>query len=211
MAGEVERGHLGIRDGLTGLVGTVVEGGPDGQAGLRRGALQVAEHGLPRREGMAGPVRADRTEQAMLDRVPLRAAGGVVADRDGQAVLVAELLLELLFPDPRAGAVAAATIREDQQFTRGGERGLALVNPPASEQIDREGGGIGGQADVDRAPVLGQIVDAVGDRATERVRPEVMDVDRLGLLAPDPSGVLERADQLLLLGIDADLGQPGRA
>jgi hypothetical protein len=89
---------------------------------------------------MAGPVRADRAERAVLDRVPLRAAGRVVADRDGQAVLVAELLLELLFPDPRAGAVAAAAVREDQHLTRGGESGLALVDTPAVDLLAREVG-----------------------------------------------------------------------
>ena len=136
---------------------------------------------------------------------------GIVADGDRQAVPVAELLLELLLPDPRAGAVAAAAIGQDQQLARRGERGLPLVDPPAGEQVDREPGRVGRLADVDRAPVVGQVVDAVGDRPPERVRPEVVHVDRLGLLAPHPPGVLELPDQLLLLGIDADLGQPGRA
>src|SRR3954453_1207428 len=91
---EVEGRHVSIGDGFAGLVDAVMERGSDGQPGLGLGATEIAEHGVPGREGMAGPVRADRPEQAMLDRVPLRAAGGVVADRDGQAVPVAELLLE---------------------------------------------------------------------------------------------------------------------
>ena len=71
---------------FAGLVDAVMEGGADGQAGRGRGAPQVAEHGVPGGEGLAGPVRADRAEQAMLDRVPLRAAGRIVADGHGQAV-----------------------------------------------------------------------------------------------------------------------------
>jgi hypothetical protein len=55
-------------------------------------------------------------------------------------------------------------------------------------------------------------MQAIGDRPSERIRPEIVDVDGLGLPAPDPPGVLEPADQLLLLlGVDADPGQPGRA
>src|SRR5438270_692497 len=111
---------------------------PDAQAGLGRGTPQVAEHGVPGGQGLTGPVRADRAEQAMLDRVPLRAARRIVADGHGQSVPVAELVLELPFPDPRAGTIAAPAIGQDQQVARLGERGLPLVEPPADERIDGE-------------------------------------------------------------------------
>src|SRR5262245_55235961 len=132
MLGEVEGSHLSIGDGLAGPVGPVMERGADGQAGRGGRALEVPKHGVPGGEGMAGPGLADRAEEAVLDRVPLRAAGRVVADGDRQAVAVAELLLELLLPDPRAGTVAAAAVGQDQQLARLGIRGPALVGPPAS-------------------------------------------------------------------------------
>src|SRR5713226_7441729 len=103
MAFEVEGGHLSVGDSFAGWVGARLEGRLDGQAGLGRGAPQVAEQRVPGGQGLAGPVRADRAEQAMLDRVPLRAARRIVADGHRQSVPVAELVLELPFPDPRAG------------------------------------------------------------------------------------------------------------
>ena len=80
--GEIEGGHAGIGNGLAGLVDAVVAGGADGEAGLGGGPCEIAEHGLPGDKGMTGPGLADRAEQAVLDRVPLGAAGRVVADGD---------------------------------------------------------------------------------------------------------------------------------
>ena len=63
-----------------------------------------------------------------------------------------------------------------------------------------------GDPDTDPAAVVGDIVDAVGDRLAQFLVLEVMDVDPpwMSLRAPLRARVLIIADQLLLLGIDGN-------
>src|SRR5881296_1370725 len=74
--------------------------------------------------------------------------------------------------------------------------------PIPGDRADREGRGIGRGADDYMAAVGQHVVDAVRDRAADRVGQEVMGVDLLGLPTPAGPGVLERTDQLLLLSVD---------
>src|SRR4051794_41966075 len=61
-------------------------------------------------------------------------------------------------------------------------------------------------ADRHEPGVLADVVDAVGDRLAVGHAGEVVGVDRgrAALRAPLAAGVLERADQLLVFGVDAD-------
>jgi hypothetical protein len=63
-----------------------------------------------------------------------------------------------------------------------------------------------GGADEDVAVVGGEVVDAVGQGDARRIGGEVVVVDEGGLLAPGGALVLEVADQLSFLGVDADDG-----
>lgn len=55
------------------------------------------------------------------------------------------------------------------------------------------------------------VVDAVGDRLADGLGEEVVVPDFEGLMAPGGTRVLEESDQLLLLSVDADDGQPARS
>jgi hypothetical protein len=57
--------------------------------------------------------------------------------------------------------------------------------------------------DVDRASVVLEVIDAIGYSTTNGVSSEIVYIDFLWGLAPDATRVLEVADQLFLLGIDA--------
>src|SRR4051794_36799268 len=80
-------------------------------------------------QGLTCPVDADRTKEAMLNRVPLGRTGRIVSHRDAQTCLVRDLL-EPVLPVPRSGPVRASRIREDQQFLRSRVQSTTNATPP---------------------------------------------------------------------------------
>ena len=77
---------------------------------------------------------------------------------------------------------------------------------PVGDIIDRKGGRIRRLADVHRALIVLQVVNAIGHGFAERILLKIMRVYPFWGTAPGATGVLEVADQLFLLGIDADHG-----
>src|SRR5260370_6250285 len=106
------------------------------QPRARRGAANETQDPLPRAQRLAGPVGRDRPEQPMLDRVPLRAAGRIMAHGHGQPEPVAQLLLQLLLPPPGLPAVAAAAVGQDQQLVSARIHSLPLLSPPTADRGD---------------------------------------------------------------------------
>ena len=141
----------------------------------------------------------------MLDLVPLAGARREVAHVDRESEGVGEPL-QLSFPDARAIAVAAARIGGDEEV---GGIGVALgahAPPPRLDRCDGESGRVVVHADVDEGTVGDDVEHSVGDRLADGLVREVVDVDEVGLplrLPLDP-GVLEVADELLLLRVDGD-------
>src|SRR5205823_2941466 len=147
----------------------------------------------------------DESEHAMFDAVPLAGARWMVGDGDGQAGPVGELL-QLDLPEPDAGAVGAAAVGGDQQTLGLGVALATHAPPPAADALDGEAGGVVVDADTDPALVGGDVVDAVGHGAALAADDEVVHAHLLGaaLAAQLAAGILEIADQLLLLGVDGD-------
>ena len=83
----------------------------------------------------------------------------------------------------------------------------ALGAPPFLDAVGRAGGGIEGGADEDGAGVGLGIVDAVGDGDAVCLGGEVVVADELRGPVPLGAGILEVADEFLLLGVDADDGR----
>src|ERR1035438_10028713 len=71
---------------------------------------------LQARQRLTTPVLRDEREHAVLDLVPLARAGWKVANGDLQPRVIGQLLQSNL-PQPTAGAVAAATVRGDEQLS----------------------------------------------------------------------------------------------
>ena len=140
----------------------------------------------------------------MLNGIPFRRGRGVVADGHGEAVAVAESVLQGVLPGSGAGPVAAAAVGEDEQLGGVWVAAAAVVVPPSDQVVDGEGGGVVGGADEQAAVVGGEVVDAVGQGDAVGVGSEVVVVDQGRLLAPGGAGVLEVPDQLALFGVDAD-------
>jgi len=192
-------GHLPIADANAGGVDTGIPLGLHRQPGAGPGGTDQLHDGGVVEQRLAAPVLADRRKQPMFDLVPLTGARGQVADLQDQPRLVSQAL-QFPLPQPTLVAIAAPAVSTDQQ-----PRGLwvgALTHavPPAPDSLHRKGGGVMVFAHIDAAGVGAEIVDPIGDGLAIG---KVMQVHRLGLAPRSPflAGVLEAADQFLLLGI----------
>ena len=113
-------------------------------------------------------------------------------------------MLQVELPGARGATVAAAAVGQDLQ---GFGLGIVLVTfgaPPLLDAVDGERRGVGGLADEDGAGIGARVVDAVGDGAALGRGWKVVVVDQFGAVVPLGAGIAERADEFLLLGVDAD-------
>ena len=129
-----------------------------------------------------------------------------MGDGDFEAVGIAEGMLQGVLPGAGVAAVAAAAVGEDGELGGVGIAALTGGSPPVVETVDREERRVVGVADDDGAVVGEQVVDAVGNGEAVGEGAEVVVEDLDGLLFPGGAGVLEVADEFLLLGVDADQG-----
>src|ERR1035438_6019760 len=202
---EVDPGEFRVADlNALGIVGRVQLTAYAQALGGGRGADQ-ADDGLVADQRSAPPVEGDEAEQAMLDLVPLAGPRRQVANGQAQPAVVGEALQSRL-PQPRARTVRATAVGADQQARGGRIARLAHLLPPAPHRGDGEFGRVGAHADTDPALVGGHVVDPKRRGAAQFLVHEIVDLDLLGLaLGPIlAAGVLELADQFLLLGIDRD-------
>ena len=72
----------------------------------------------------------------MLNWIPLRGTWRVVADRDGNAVSVADILLETSHPNGATRTVSATAIGEDEKVLRVRVTNPPLHPPPGRETVD---------------------------------------------------------------------------
>jgi len=98
------------------LVLLFIQPGIDRQAGLGSCTADPCQRDLEGAQGFSRPIEADRTEQAVFHRIPLGSTGRVMTDGNFQPQTVCQLLLELLFPQVRATAIAASGVCQDQDF-----------------------------------------------------------------------------------------------
>ena len=89
---DVEGGHFGVADFDAFGVEIVVEFTANREACVGRGRRDQLDDRQSARQGRTSPVLRDRAEQAVFDLVPLGCARRIMADGNGQACLVGELL-----------------------------------------------------------------------------------------------------------------------
>lgn len=181
----------------------VEQEGSDRQTGRCRGALDVIEHGLQRVQRLSSPVDRDLTEETVLDRVVFGSACGIVADQDGDAQLVGELL-EFILPEPEATIVATTGIAQDQKSIFLLEAWALRIVPPGTDGFHGEFGCVVRRGDIDAALIVKQIVDTEGNSNGQSILAKVVAVDTFRLLTPDATFIEEGANQLFVLGIDAE-------
>ena len=80
---DIEGGHLRVADPDPLRIGPCVEFAAHGQSGRRCRGRDRFHHGQGASERLTTPVLSDMAEQTMLDLVPLRCSGRVMADLKG--------------------------------------------------------------------------------------------------------------------------------
>src|SRR3954447_9164246 len=145
------------------------------------------------------------TEHAVLDRIPFRGAGRLVADLKGQARLVGQPL-QLDLPQPQARPVRPAAVGGDHDFAESRVALAAHLPEPQPGGIDGERRGVVVDAEADIAFVGADVLDAIRHHLAKLLVLEVMriDLDRLAFRSVVAAGVLEVTAQLFLLRIDGD-------
>src|SRR6266852_1843762 len=145
------------------------------------------------------------TEQAAFDRVELRTIRGIVGhtDRDGKVV---DDRLEVFLEQMLVATVTATTIAQEQDGGRVGVQTPSIAVPKQPQAIAGECGRVTAEAHMNPALITGQIVDTMrNDDATGQAG-EIMIKRFERLLAVDLAITVERAQEFLLLGIDAQDG-----
>ncbi len=133
---------------------------------------------------------------------------------DRYAEFVGELL-QLAFPQTHARTIAAAAVRRNHQSPRQRITNAANILPPTAYGLHGEGRRVIVDPDIHPARVGCKIINPIGHGATEFRNQKVVHTHFFwrALRTPFPTGVLEIADELLLLRIDGDhrlvLGQGG--
>ena len=89
---DVEGSHFGVGDFDAFFVQVVVEFAANREACLGRCRRDQFDDRQPAGQGPTPPILRNRAEQAVFDLVPLGCAGRIMADGNGQARLVGELL-----------------------------------------------------------------------------------------------------------------------
>ena len=80
IAFDIEGSHFGVADFDAFGIGVGVQFAADRETGFGRGGGDQLDNRRAARQRSAPPVLRDMTEQAVLDPVPFRSAGRIVAD-----------------------------------------------------------------------------------------------------------------------------------
>ena len=153
MLGEVECGHFCWSDFGAGRVVPLEQMGGDREAGAAGGRADVVEDEFPTEQRATGPALADFAGEAVLDGIVFGLSGWIVAVPGGEAVGIAEAMLQTVLPGPRSVAVAAATVGEDGQVGGVGVPRAVGGAAPVVKAVDGEEGRVMGQSDEDRADI----------------------------------------------------------
>src|SRR5262249_47307714 len=151
------------------------ERGAHRQSGLGSCTCDEVHDDLVRGKRAAAPVLGDETEQAVLDLVPLAGAGRKVTDVQGDVQFVGQSLQGFL-PQPITAAVAATSVRRDQQFARPWKTSRAHFAPPAVDARACELGSVVIDPDAYPSFVGGQVVNSVWNRLAQLRVGKVVDV-----------------------------------
>ena len=199
---KVELLHLLIGHFLSFLKDAVEHRRLNRQAGLGGGAPDVVEHEVQTAQRLAGPIQTDLTKEPMLDGIPFRAAGGIMAHRHAQSIAIADLFLQVQLKTTSARAETLSGIGQDQQMRGLGEALPTLVFPPVGQSRDGKLRCIGGSAHVDRAAIVAHIIHPVGHRSRVSHRAESHAALPASASGPHARPAFLRvANQLFLRGI----------
>src|SRR4029077_4251774 len=174
-AADFESLHFGVGDLDALLIGPLIERTLDLEPGFGCRCGDQLDHCSAADEWLGAPVLCDVAEQPVLDLVPFRCAGRIVADLDRHGDLVCQLL-QLDLPQPRARAVGPPAVCRDHQLTHAGVARAPNPIEPSADRLHRELGRVVRDADADPADVGGRVVDAMRHHLAQLLVLEVVHV-----------------------------------
>src|SRR5262249_11631990 len=180
-----------------------VEISSDAKPGLGLSGAGIVEDLLVRIQWFAIPVSRDFREEAMLDGIPLRSAGGIVSHGYGQGEGVGQLQLNFSFPGITAATVTAAGIGENEQLASTAITGGTFLLPPISDGMSGKGGSVVGNADDQSCAIFRNIVNPIGDSDPDRIGAEVVIIDATRSRFPTLTRIFEIPDEFAFLGVYA--------
>src|SRR5262249_6973657 len=137
------------------------------------------DDGFMAQQRSASPILGDETEQPVLNLVPFAGAWRKMTYVQFQPQRVRQVLQRYL-PQTRATAVAAPSIRGDQQFLSSGKPVLAHFLPPAPNAIRGKLGRVVVDPDADPTLVVEHVVHPVRDRFAKVLDQEIVDPNLFG-------------------------------
>src|SRR6266568_5531356 len=121
------------------------------------------KHDFKRGEWCGSPVDGDKRKESMLNLVPFAGSRRVMNNGDPQLFFIGQVL-QLLLPQAVLHPIGPTPIGGDQYLLLLGIEGFATGVPPSSDALHGELSGLMIDADIDKAPLVDQIIDSIGDR-----------------------------------------------
>ncbi len=152
---------------------------------------------------LSGPVAADQVEHSMLDGIPFRRSRRIVGDSNSDPKFISELL-QARFPLLTPIAIRASAISFNQQLRAANIHMASKLCPPGADRSDRKLCRVMRDTNRDIPLIAPDIIDAIRNGLALGLTRKVIDIDCVRTLPPLPTGLLEVANQLFLLRVDAN-------
>lgn len=187
----------------SGRITGTVEPGTASESALGFGCADKLQRCLIADQWLPSPVPTDETKHPMLNRIPFGGACWQMGDRDVEVKLIGQLL-QAKFPQPTAITIATATVSFNQQSPSPQVNAASFTQPPGADGRDYELRGLMRYTENYKAAISPHVVDAIRDgNSIGGVRVIVFQhIQRL--LPPRTPGLLEVANQLAFLRVNAD-------
>jgi hypothetical protein len=150
------------------------------------------------------PFLTDFAEEPVFDDIPLGCTGGIVTDRNRDAVSVAQVGLDAFLPEMASRAVTSTAVGQDQQPAHTRVSPPSFGAPPSADAFDGELRRIVRGPIENRSAVRCRIVYPIRNRHSHSRGAEVVVVHQERAFAPGNAAVVELPNEFLLLRINAD-------
>src|SRR6266849_748521 len=151
----IQGGHFSVADFLPFRVRARLKDCLDHQSSRGPCSTDESQQRVPGSQWYSGPIAADLAKQSVLNGIPFRTSGRIVAHGHGQAEPIANLYLQAFFPRANAAPVAATRVSQHQELIAAErEAGSAFGLPPRGNGIDGERLRVTRRAKIDEAAVF---------------------------------------------------------